>query len=79
MTDVRKTRPPTTTGDDHPMPGTGVFQAMFSVALQVSGSRGSSAATPNDPGPRNWGQSLAAEKTGAAERLAAATKTAMRM
>lgn len=36
----------------------GVFQAMFSVALQVSGMRGSSM-TPVEAGPRNCGQSAA--------------------
>ena len=48
--------PSQTIGLDHPSPGIGVFQATFSVALHVSGSRGSSATTDVPSGPRNCGQ-----------------------
>src|SRR5262249_513323 len=34
---VKNTRLPQTMGDDHPRPGTSVFQATFSVADQCSG------------------------------------------
>ena len=51
-----KTLSPQTIGLDQPRPGTGVFQATFSLALQVSGSRGSSATTDVPSGPRNCGQ-----------------------
>src|SRR5579872_2881668 len=54
MTEVTKMRSPQTTGEDQPVPGMSVFQATFSVVLQVSGSLGFSV-TPVDSGPRNWG------------------------
>ena len=34
---VIQTRPPATTGEDHPVPGTGVFQTTFRDSLQSSG------------------------------------------
>jgi hypothetical protein len=49
-------RLPHTTGADHPTPGIAVFQTMFSVALQLSGSVGSSPDTPRASDPRNCGQ-----------------------
>src|SRR5216684_472239 len=52
-------RSPQTTGDDQPLPGISAFQTTLRVALQVSGSPGSSA-TPVDCGPRNCGQESAA-------------------
>src|SRR5579885_753576 len=53
---VSQIRPPTTTGDDQPRPGMGVFQATFLSLLQVSG-RSVTVVTPWPVGPRNWGQS----------------------
>ncbi len=52
---VTKILPPHTIGEDHPVPGTSVFQMTFSVCDHLSGSAGSST-TPVDPGPRNCGQ-----------------------
>ena len=41
LTDVvSQTRPPATTGDDHPRPGTGVFQTTFCDSLQAIGRPG---------------------------------------
>src|SRR6266478_2369728 len=59
IAEVRKMRSPQTTGDDQPLPGISTFQTTLRVALQVSGSPGSSA-TPVDCGPRNCGQESAA-------------------
>src|SRR5687768_4287488 len=61
---VRYTRPPATTGDDQPRPGTLIFQATF---LDVSHSTGTFVAVemPWPVGPRNWGQSSA--RAGAAQ------------
>src|SRR2546428_5111969 len=55
MTEVTKMRSPHAMGDDHPAPGTSVFQKPFLVELQVSG-RPASSATPTGSGPRNCGQ-----------------------
>ena len=52
---VTKTWSPQTTGGLHPTPGMAVFQAMFSVALHVSGRAGLSGTTPA-LAPRNCGQ-----------------------
>src|SRR5439155_12509037 len=56
---VRKTRPPASTGDDHPRPGTATFHATFSVALHRTGTPVASE-WPCPSGPRNCGQSPAA-------------------
>src|SRR5688572_15004474 len=57
MAVVTNTRSPQTMGLEWARPGNRVFQAMFlpSAADQVSGRRVPSA-TPEAPGPRNWGQ-----------------------
>jgi len=47
---------PRTTGEDHPRPWMAVFQATFSVSLQLVGGSAPSAC-PWPPGPRNCGQS----------------------
>src|SRR5579859_3894271 len=73
ITDVRKIRSPQTTGDDQPLPGISVFHTTLRVAVQVSGSAGSSAATPFDCGPRNCGQ-LFPPFTVSAARLANSSK-----
>ena len=57
---VTKTLLPHTTGLDQPRPGMAVFHATFSVALQRSGSAGSSSTTPVMAGPRHWVQWSAA-------------------
>src|SRR5262245_19106997 len=51
---------PHTTGELQLRPGMSIFQAMFSVGLHLSGSLGSSAATPACA-PRNCGQFCADE------------------
>src|SRR5688572_13611587 len=60
MAVTRNTSLPQTTGELQLRPGTSSFHAMFSVALHVSGSRASSAATPARL-PRNCGQFLSAD------------------
>ena len=55
---VSQTRPPATTGDDQPRPGTGTFHAMFFDSLHSSGTP-RSVDSPWPPGPRNCGQSCA--------------------
>src|SRR6478609_10350298 len=55
---VSHTRPPPTTGDDQPRPGTGVFHATLRVSLHSSGSP-RSLEWPSPSGPRNCGQSCA--------------------
>ena len=51
LTDVvSQTRPPATTGDDHPRPGTGVFHTMFRDSLHASG-KPASAECPWPDGP----------------------------
>src|SRR5205814_3770673 len=52
---VTNTWSPHTTGELHPRPGISRFQATLCEASQVSGSAGSSAATP-ERSPRNCGQ-----------------------
>ena len=56
-TEVTKIFSPQTIGEDQPLPGIAVFQATFSVWLQVSGKFGSST-TPDESGPRNCGHWL---------------------
>src|SRR5260221_13120314 len=51
-------RPPTTTGDDHPCPGTSIFHATFFVVLHSVGTP-VEVDNPCPVGPRNWGQSSA--------------------
>src|SRR5260370_40934648 len=71
-TEVRKMRSPQTPGDDQPLPGISVFQTTLRVALQVSGSAGSSA-TPVDCGPRNCGQESAAPSGSASRKTVKAS------
>ena len=52
---VKNTRLPQTTGLECPRPGTGVFQTMCSVSLQLRGAL-ESRLTPLDCGPRHQGQ-----------------------
>src|SRR5262245_61204143 len=59
---------PHPTGELQLRPAMSIFQATFSVVLQVSGSFGSSAATPADRSPRNCGQCCA--PAGAARSMA---------
>src|SRR6187401_1340135 len=55
---VSHTRPPATTGDDQPRPGTGVRHATFRPSPHSNG-RFFSVECPSPPGPRNCGQSSA--------------------
>src|SRR5688572_10243870 len=55
---VSHTRPPATTGDDQPRPGTGVRHATFRPSPHSNG-RFFSLECPCPPGPRNCGQSSA--------------------
>ena len=55
MAVVRKMRSPRTTGEDEPLPGTGVFQRTFSVPDQVVGGVASEL-VPSTLGPRQFGQ-----------------------
>jgi hypothetical protein len=55
---VNHTRRCATIGEDHPRPGTAVFQAMFCVSLHSTG-RPRAAESPCPVGPRNCGQSWA--------------------
>src|SRR6185436_17677578 len=64
------TRPPATTGDDQPRPGTAVFQATFFVSLHSIGSP-CSVECPWPPGPRNCGQSSVARDTACASHNSA--------
>src|SRR6185436_15340605 len=64
------TRPPATTGDDQPRPGTAVFQATFFVSLHSIGSP-CSVECPWPPGPRNCGQSSVARETACASHNSA--------
>ena len=49
------------TGEDHPWPGMGTFQTMFSASLQVRG-RSTASECPWAVGPRNSGQSCAGSR-----------------
>src|ERR1700730_6108739 len=53
-----QTRPPATTGDDHPRPGIGVFQMTLRDSLHSTGTP-RSVECPWPVGPRNCGQSSA--------------------
>ena len=78
---MSQSRPSATTGDDHPRPGTGVFQVTFSVSLHSSGTT-ASAAWPCPVGPRNCGQSPAragAPATAATTAHAAAHDASLRI
>src|SRR5438552_2836886 len=55
---VNHTRPPATTGEDQPRPGTGVFHTTLRDSLHSSG-RPVSDEWPWPVGPRNCGQSAA--------------------
>ncbi len=55
---VSQTCRSSTTGDDQPRPGSGVFQATFSVSLQVSGRWRAAGACPWPSGPRHCGQGM---------------------
>jgi len=70
-------RSPQTTGEDHPRPGIGVFQATFSVVLQVSGSP-EATISPEECGPRNCGQ-LSSVRAVDPTRETRATRTRHRM
>src|SRR6185295_9923933 len=67
---VSQTRPPATTGDDQPRPGTAVFQATLFVSLHSIGSP-CSVECPWPPGPRNCGQSSVARDTACASHNSA--------
>ena len=55
---VTQTRPPATTGDDHPSPGTRVFHTTLRDSLHSNGTP-RSVEWPWPVGPRNSGQSSA--------------------
>jgi hypothetical protein len=65
MAVVRYTRPPDSTGDDHPRPATGAFHATFFVGLHSTGTPVADD-TPWPVGPRNCGQSSATPIDGTA-------------
>ncbi|KPK34439.1 MAG: hypothetical protein AMJ65_18325 [Phycisphaerae bacterium SG8_4] len=61
---VRNTRSSKTIGEDHPAPGTGVFQVMFEVVVQLVGTS-VSCDMPCLVGPRKPGQFSAKDTRGA--------------
>jgi hypothetical protein len=65
---VNQTMPSRMTGEDHPLPGNGVFHRTFSVSLQRTGA-GCSPTMPCPVGPRNSGQS--AMQTNGSAKLSA--------
>src|SRR5262245_35059055 len=74
-TEVRKTLSPHTTGDDHPRPGTSVFQTTFFVVSQVFG-KSLPSETPAE-GPRNCVQ-LSVARADETESAARSTATRRR-
>ena len=68
---VTNTRSPTTTGDDAPRPGSGIFHATPLSAATSDGGAGPSA-TAVPPGPRNCRQSAPAVKSARAANRAGA-------
>jgi len=61
-------RPPPTTGEDQPRPGSGVFQRTFSVSLHVTGRSWAASACPCPAGPRHCGHGSAEIGGGCEER-----------
>src|SRR5688572_6617760 len=68
---VTYNRPPERMGEDQPLPGIAVFQPTFFSALHSMGTF-EATETPSPVGPRNCGQSLAAE-------MLASTKAIVRL